>query len=293
MKFNIDININNKTLFYRYIPSVIIILLVVVMLFWSLFISKFGNNCVSSDASFLLSAELKQDTNNLTANILNLIKNKQYKSIASILDDSLGDYKTISRNLEPIRNMLPDQPIQNLTIAGVTREVIYDSNGQRVDKIYTLTEVNYPYSDFVVEMQQLRMNDKIKINGFRVSGKQALLRLSKATWQNVTAGGYFTILCMLLVLSIVLYALILCINTDIERRKWLWILFILFGFFGVNFNWLTQSYSFNLINISLLGVGWYKANCFDPLILSFSIPVGALIFLYKQYMPSLRKINKN
>ncbi len=284
-------DIDNKKLLFRYIPSCLILFLVLTTIIWSIFISQFGNRCSTKDASFLLSNELTQSTKDLNTHMLNLIQNQKYKEIKKLLDDSLGDYNSIKQNLEPIKQMLPQQSIQNLTIVGVEKETSYTSL-EKIERILTITEVNYPSSDFIVEMLQYRVNDQVTIGGFRVSPKANLVEIFQANMQNITFNGYIMIFSMLIILTIVLYALILCINTDIERKKWLWILFVTLGFFGITFDWSTQEYSFNLINISLLGVGWNKATCFSPLTLSFGLPIGALIFLYKQYKPKINIYTK-
>lgn len=291
MGFEINRYISNKKLIFRYLPSGLIFFLVLSSLIWSIFISQFGNKCTTIDASFLLSDELVQSTNDLTNNMLTLIQNKKYKDIKEMLDDSLGDYNTVKQSLEDIRQILPQQVLQNLTIVGVEREITYTDTAT-LEQILTITEVNYPSSDLVIEMLQYRVDDEVTIGGFRVTPKDELVEIFTATMQDATFGGYMMIVCMLFILAISLYSLILCINTDIERRKWLWILFIIFGFFEINFNWSSQAYSFNLINISLLSVGWDKANCFSPLFLSFGLPIGAIIFLCKRHKPKFDKIIK-
>lgn len=291
MKYMLNIDIDNKKLIYRYIPSGLIIIAILLICIWSALISQFGNHCISRDVSFLISDELKQSTNNLTANIVYLIQNKKYKDVKKLLSNDLGDYKTIKQSLEPVKNMLPSQTLQNIIIVGVDYETSY-TNTARIDKISTVSEIQFPYSEFIVEMLQYRMGDQVEVAGIRFYPKRDVVDTFKASMSAITAKGYFAILMMLIILSTVIYALVLCINTDIERRKWLWIIFIMIGFFSFEFNWNTQSFGFNLFNISLLSVGWFKASCFSPLVLNFGIPIGALIFLYKQYRPYIDKLIK-
>jgi Phospholipase_D-nuclease N-terminal len=78
-----------------------------------------------------------------------------------------------------------------------------------------------------------------------------------------------------------LYALIVCIRTKIERRKWLWILFILFGFGRFMVNWTTGSWDFHIFYAQLLSAS-AGAAFFGPWIISVSLPVGAVFFLSRR-----------
>lgn len=91
------------------------------------------------------------------------------------------------------------------------------------------------------------------------------------------------IIFMFLVLCIILTALISCINTDIGKYKWLWVIFIMFGLFGVDFNWAIQEFDYSLLSFRLFGVGWFKASCYSALVLNLSVPIGAISFLVTKY----------
>lgn len=289
MKVNLNIDVDNKTFFLRYLPSILVVLLVTALWFWSGVISQFGNRCTTMDASGFMSEELSNSTLQLTASMLTFIQNKNYKDAKRFLADNLGDLKTIKENLEPVRQMLPQHQIQDMTIVSVDIETSYTGT-YKYDRIATVTEVNYPYSDFVVEMLQFRVGDQVTIEGFRVHSKRDLVAMFQSSWKNATGSAYLTIFLMFIITLIILYALILCINTDIKKHKWLWVLFIIVGFCGIDFNWSAQEFMVNPISIRLLGIGWFKANCFSPMVLTFSIPVGAIVFLYKHYKPKFNKL---
>jgi len=62
----------------------------------------------------------------------------------------------------------------------------------------------------------------------------------------------------------------------------LWIIFILFGFVTFSLNWTTGEFEIQLISIKLFGVGIIKLGIIAPWIVSFSIPIGAIIFWIKR-----------
>jgi hypothetical protein len=58
------------------------------------------------------------------------------------------------------------------------------------------------------------------------------------------------------------------------------------------FIWTNQEFSLALISIRLLGVGWFRASCYDPLMLNLSIPFGAIVFLIKNHK-NLNLLDRN
>jgi len=79
----------------------------------------------------------------------------------------------------------------------------------------------------------------------------------------------------------ILYCLILCSRAKNLNKKWLWILFILFGFGGLSVNWATGKIGFSLLSIQLFGFSAFAAP-YGPWILTVSLPVGALLFLLQR-----------
>jgi hypothetical protein len=77
-----------------------------------------------------------------------------------------------------------------------------------------------------------------------------------------------------------LFALVQCIRTKV-RRKWLWILFILFSFGSISLNWNTSDLHFTLIQFQLFGAGCGQGMG-GPWMLSIGFPLGAIWFLVKR-----------
>lgn len=93
---------------------------------------------------------------------------------------------------------------------------------------------------------------------------------------------YLFLFFAILIPIFILITLIFVIKTKL-KRKWLWIIGVLFGFIKFSINWTTGQVGFSLINISILGAGYSKSGNIAPWILSFSIPIVAIIFWYKRY----------
>jgi hypothetical protein len=85
----------------------------------------------------------------------------------------------------------------------------------------------------------------------------------------------------------VFYALILCIRTKIPRRKWLWIIFILIGVGKISMVWTTGKIIWwgglsSLLSMLIFAADFVRASEYYPVIVSFSVPVGAIVFLIRR-----------
>ncbi|GGF06876.1 hypothetical protein GCM10011611_10460 [Aliidongia dinghuensis] len=72
---------------------------------------------------------------------------------------------------------------------------------------------------------------------------------------------------------------IICTLTTMRRRKWLWLLFILFGIGQLSLNWTNGSLYVTPTFVQLLGAGWSQSGLYGPIMLHFSVPLGAIIFV--------------
>ena len=79
----------------------------------------------------------------------------------------------------------------------------------------------------------------------------------------------------------IIWTVVLCARTKI-RKKWLWIIFILFGIAKINLNWTTGQMGFQPIAFQIPGAGMAKMGLYAPWILTVSFPLGAILFLIKR-----------
>jgi hypothetical protein len=109
-----------------------------------------------------------------------------------------------------------------------------------------------------------------------------LEEIHKFSLQKKSVVHYSFLFFLVATLALILYALIICIKTPINKRKWLWIVFVLVGVGGFNINWTTGETFTQLVSVHLLGIGARTAGPYAPWIVTFSIPFGALVFLFKR-----------
>jgi hypothetical protein len=79
--------------------------------------------------------------------------------------------------------------------------------------------------------------------------------------------------------GVVLFAFVRCVHTPGLKRKWLWVIFTLFGFAAFTLNWTNGTTSFQLVHINLIGFGLSRQGWLGAWELTFALPVGALVFL--------------
>jgi hypothetical protein len=94
---------------------------------------------------------------------------------------------------------------------------------------------------------------------------------------------YIFLFFAIMIPTLIIVTLIFALKTKL-KKKWLWIIGILFGFIKFSINWTTGQVGVKLINILLLGAGFSKSGTIAPWILSFSIPIIAIFFWSKMYL---------
>jgi hypothetical protein len=106
----------------------------------------------------------------------------------------------------------------------------------------------------------------------------SLETLNRFTFANKSVVHYLVFAACVIIPALILVALVTCIRSRI-RRKWLWIIFILFGFVQFRFDWASGHFDVQPVSISLFGASAVRPSPYAPWILAFAIPAGAIIFL--------------
>jgi hypothetical protein len=107
--------------------------------------------------------------------------------------------------------------------------------------------------------------------------------------------GYAWLSAMALCVATCVWAAILIWRERWLKRRWLWTLGSLAGFGGFGLNWSSGGWAVLPMNISLLGAQAVKAGPYAPWILSFGLPIVAIIVIirwYKRDPNSARKIGE-
>jgi hypothetical protein len=90
---------------------------------------------------------------------------------------------------------------------------------------------------------------------------------------------------LLLTIVVPLFCIVsatVCLRSKV-RRKWLWIMFILFGFVSFQLNWTTGQIVLEPLSLQFLG----SSIAYGPWMISFSLPLGGflVLLLRKKLLP--------
>lgn len=199
---------------------------------------------------------------------------KNFSALDRQLDPALQSPAT-RETLEKMAAAFPTaQPSSINTVGAETRTL----NGVTT---YNLTyEYEYPKAWVLANVLLRRQDGQLRIIGMHAyPERQSLRETNRFSFAGRSLKHYFALGLTVGVALLVLYALVLCFRTPIAKRKWLWLLFVALGFEQFFFNWTTGDFSMRPISIALLGSGFYRAGPYAPVVLSFSIPIGAIVFL--------------
>jgi hypothetical protein len=148
-----------------------------------------------------------------------------------------------------------------------------------------LVSLQYPFPDAYVLVQV----------GVRSSGPEptlcslhlqrlpdALERLNAFTVRGKSWRHYLFLALALAVPAFIIMSLVLCARTPLPHRRWLWIIFVAFGYGQFTMNWTTGEVASRSISFQLFGGGAQSEGPYAPWLVSFSVPFGAVVFLHRR-----------
>jgi len=111
-----------------------------------------------------------------------------------------------------------------------------------------------------------------------------LSELTKFTMTGKSGLHYiFLVFCIIVPLFILTTFIIMLKSKMTIKKKVIWALIILLvSLPKFLINWNSGQLDFKLLNISLLGSGFFKPTLYSAWILTFSIPIGAIIYRFKR-----------
>lgn len=228
-----------------------------------------------------------------------LLKTKESQQISTVAEnivamvqrgDSVGLSKYSSRYLDEVdisnlvigaKTYLPLQPPAKVQLVGLQKGDTY-KDGVRFNFVQAVLEYQFGQAWYTATVDYASQGDNLQLLGLHfLRLPSSLETLNKVDLTNSSFLQYFVLILAIVIPLTILTVLIICVRRSNLKNKWLWIIFIIFGVFGFHFNWTTQILSITPINFQLLGAGYFRAGRYASLILSFSIPLGAIVFLLK------------
>ena len=196
---------------------------------------------------------------------------------------SSGDHDTLRAVIPKMIALYPSGKLKNV---GVTwNETFQTSTGngsQRLVFINLLYKFDGP-GDLGVQIETAREGGKIVIqNVYFQPLPHALVEKNALSLAGKGLIHYVVLLLAIAIPLLMIYALVKLWRSKTMRWRWAWTIFILLGFFKFTFNWTTGYFSLSLLSLQLLGVSVLRASQYQPWLVALSVPVGALLVLYRQ-----------
>jgi hypothetical protein len=205
---------------------------------------------------------------------IDALRSHNFDDIEKVIDPSIAD-GLHGGMLAKMAAVFPEGTPTSVQLVGANRF----SSGADGTTLNLTYEYQFGIQYLLVNVATKTTSGVMTIVGFRVLPESASLETqNRFNLSGKSALQYGVLGAAIAAAVFTLVVLIVCIRTKMQRRKWLWILFILFGFGKLSINWTTAQWGVTVLAAQLLSAS-SAAAFFGPWIVSVSLPIGAVVFL--------------
>jgi hypothetical protein len=213
---------------------------------------------------------------------LDLLRNHRFVELEARMDPSIKS-PNLRATLEAMaRGLPPGAPAEKKLVGAYTNF----NNGQRSANL----TYQYRFGDQYVlaNCAFARRGDQVVILGMEVRPLATSLEsASRVDFKGKSPRHYAIAGAAVLAVLLSLAAFIACVLEKDLKRKWAWILFIIFGVTQTSLNWTTGEISFSPLSFQLFSGGWV-AGVYSAWTLTVAAPVGAVAYLTRRLLNSRR-----
>lgn len=207
---------------------------------------------------------------------IDLVRQNKLEQIEKDIDPSIKN-ADLHDGLVKMATLIPSQDPEAIKVVGV--QIFNSKDSSRTNITF---EYKFPSKWLLMNVAVQKKAGVSTIVGFHVNPiPDSLENLNRFTFAGKRPLHYvvFSLAIMLSLFS--LYALVQCVRTKIERRKWLWIIFIILGVGKFSVNWTTGQWSVTPLAVQFLSAAAF-APFYGPWVISISLPLGAIVFLLRR-----------
>jgi hypothetical protein len=216
-----------------------------------------------------------EDVKEASKRAISDLKERRFDALKGRLGEELKG-QDLDEAFEKMAGAFPNEEAKTVSPIG-----FYASTGTAGTRFDISYKYQYSKEWVLARLSWRRVNGQLRIISFNVSATDnSAVDVDAFTFKGKGPFHYLVVLLAAFVLSLSVVSLVQCIRTRNLRRKWAWILFIIFGLGTFSFNWTTAEWRFALIHIQLLSVGAVRLSG-SPWMITIAIPVGAVAFLDK------------
>lgn len=208
---------------------------------------------------------------------LDLVRNGDIAAIEARMDPSLKT-PDLHATLQQMADVLPDGKPDSVKLVGAN---VNTSNDERTANL----TYQYGYGErwFLANCATQKLGKTLTIVGLNVQSLEKPLEQATFDLRGKSAKHYAILVAAILFVLTSVFALIVCIMERGLRRKWAWILFIIFGIGTLTFNWSTGETSFALLSFQLFSAS-AQSELYGAWMISLSLPVGAVWYLVRRFL---------
>jgi hypothetical protein len=205
------------------------------------------------------------------------LRSLDFGDIEKVIDPTIAD-QVAGGTLAKMAALIPEGTPTSVQLVGA-----YRFSSPSVGTTLNLTyEYQFGTRYLLMNVATKTRDGVMTIVGFRVQPESTSLKAQNSFHFSGKGALQYGVLAAAITTAIfTLVVLIVCIRTKIEKRKWLWILFILFGFGKLSVNWATGQWGVMVLAVQLFSAS-ASAAFSGPWIVAVSFPVGAVLFLIKR-----------
>lgn len=205
------------------------------------------------------------------------LKAKDWAAIKSVSDSSLLNADT-ERTFDIMANMIP--PVEPTAIHLIA--YAWTKSSSKPERDTVTLEYNYPGQSLLAYIVVDRSGNSFVVMGASLTPiVQPLEQYYETHFLGQSRTHYVVAATAVVLMILNLYALARCIVMQELRRKWLWIIFILFGLGSIEFDWTEGTFNINPLFVAMPIVR-FAQSAYQPFIIELSVPIGTFVFLMRR-----------
>jgi hypothetical protein len=205
------------------------------------------------------------------------LRSGEFAEIEKVIDPTIAD-EASGDTFAKMSALIPKGAPTSVRLVGANR-TSSSSAGTSLNLTY---EYQFATQFLLINVATKTKSGVLTIVGFRVLPESSSLEAqNKFNLSGKSALQYGVLIGAIAAAVFTLVVLVVCIKTKMKRRKWLWILFILFGFGKLSVNWATGQWGVQILTLQLFSSAAVAAFS-GPWFISVSVPVGGIWFLFSR-----------
>ena len=212
---------------------------------------------------------------------IDLLRQNRFEEIEKDLDSSIKT-TDIRNTLIKMAQMIPAQKPESIKVVGSHVNVFHGPKEPETTTTNITLEYQFQDKWLLTNVATQKKDGVSTVVGFNVNPiPDSLENINKFRLVGKSPLQYSVLVLAIIIPLFTMCALVQCIRTKIEKKKWLWVLFILFGLAKFSVDWTTGQWGLNPLSFQLLGAGAF-APAYCSWVISISLPLGAVIFMLKR-----------